>query len=44
MERKENAERQSGRAEKGFCLQRTRGRLTGLVPAALLMAGGALCR
>ena len=43
MERKENAERQSGRAEKGFCLQRTRGRLTGLVPAALLMAGGALC-
>ena len=43
MERKENAERQSGRAEKGFCLRRTRGRLTGLVPAALLMAGGALC-
>ena len=43
MEGKENAERQSGRAEKGFCLQRTRGRLTGLAPAALLMAGGALC-
>ena len=43
MERKENAERQSGRAEKGFCLQRTRGRLTGLIPAALLVAGGALC-
>ena len=43
MERKENAERQSGRAEEGFCLRRALGRLTGLVPAALLVAGGALC-
>ena len=43
MERKENAERQTNRAEECFCLQRTRGRLTGLIPAALLVAGGALC-
>ena len=43
MERKENMERQSSRAEECFCLQRTRGRLTGLIPAALLIAGGALC-
>ena len=43
MERKENMERQSSRAEERFCLRRARGRLTGLVPAALLMAGGALC-
>ena len=43
MERKENMERQPGRTEERFCLQRTRRRLTGLIPAALLLAGGALC-
>ena len=43
MERKENMERQPSRAEERFCLQRTRGRLTGLIPAALLIAGGAFC-
>ena len=43
MERKETAQRQPGRTEERFCLQRTRRRLTGLFPAALLLAGGALC-
>lgn len=43
MERKETEQRQPDRTEERFCLQRTRGRLTGLFPAALLLAGGALC-
>ena len=38
-----NRKRQPDGPEEGFCLQRTRGRLTGLIPAALLLAGGALC-
>ena len=38
-----NKKQQPDGPEEGYCLQRTRGRLTGLIPATLLMAGGALC-
>ena len=35
-----NKKQQPDGPEEGYCLQRTRGRLTGLIPATLLMAGG----
>ena len=38
-----NKKQQPDGPEEGCCLRRTRGRLTGLIPATLLMAGGALC-
>ncbi len=38
-----NKKQQPNGPEEGYCLQRTRGRLTGLIPAALLLAGGAIC-
>lgn len=37
-----NKKQQSDGPEEGYCLQRTRGRLTGLIPAALLAVGGGL--
>ena len=38
-----NKKQQPDGPEEGCCLRRTRGQLTGLIPATLLMAGGALC-
>ena len=37
-----NRRQQPDGPEEGYCLQRTRGRLTGLIPAALLAVGGGL--
>lgn len=37
-----NRRQQPDGPEAGYCLQRTRGRLTGLIPAALLAVGGGL--
>lgn len=37
-----NKKQQPDGPEEGYCLQRTRGRLTGLIPAALFGAGGAM--
>ena len=37
-----NRRQQPDGPEDGYCLQRTRGRLTGLIPAALLAVGGGL--
>ena len=37
-----NKKQQPDGPEEGYCLQRTRGRLTGLIPAALLAVGGGL--
>ena len=37
-----NKKQQPDALEKGYCLQRTRGRLIGLIPAALLAVGGGL--